>query len=102
MRSTVVHAITRLAAVSGALDCEPDIQPDFSGLNLYELPAVVLALINRGVREMDDIYIYLVDRKAPIEIEDLDEVLALYEGSNPSESLWKGGADGYRPLISIA
>lgn len=101
MHDIVIHAITRLSAVGGALDCEPSIRPDLSGLTRTDLPVVILALMNRRLRSSMEIFDYLAKRNAPFEIEDMEAALDLHDGRDPSEKLWRFDGERYRPLISV-
>lgn len=102
MNHTVIHAITRLGAISGALSCEHSIRPDLANLNHSDLPVVILALMGHGFCRVTDIFDYLDGHDSPFDLDDLTEVLFAHEGADPARHLWRRADHGsYYPLISV-
>ena len=107
MDDIVVSAITRLERVYGAVACEPDIRPDFSGLTRERLPIVVLALMNRGLRTAREIGEHLMSHGAPLDWEELLDVLAEHHAERHRvngfcRGLWRNDGQGvFTPHISV-
>lgn len=102
MNHTVIHAITRLGAINGALSCAHSIRPDMTNLNHSDFPVVILTLMGLGVRTVSEIFDYLDEHNAPFDLEDLTQVLFAHQGADPSCHLWRRADDGsYTPLISV-
>nr|WP_317893885.1 hypothetical protein [uncultured Sphingomonas sp.] len=100
--------VTRLGAVQGAFSCEPDISPDLSRLTRAMLPVVLLALMHRGLRSVDEFVNYLYDRGAMLYLEDVLEVLDEFRTrvrypDGTYDGLWRGDAfHGFIPNISVS
>lgn len=105
MQFDLGYILTHFDAVHGALSCEPDISPDLSRLTLAKLAVVLLALMNRGVRNVDEFRDYLDSHGAHVDLMDILKVLSEFgtktrHADGRFDGLWRGDAlHGFTPNI---
>jgi hypothetical protein len=107
MNYNLGYVLNRLGAVQGALSCEPDITPDLSCLAIDELPVVLLALMNLGLRSFEELAGYLTSHGAALDLEDLVAVLEQLQSTaryadGTYVGLWRGDiGTGFVPNVSV-
>ncbi len=100
--------VTRLGTFQAALSCEPDVRPNLSGLTFAKLPVILLALMNLGYCQFQELIDYLDEHGASFDLDEVFKVLyefrsAFRHRDGRFDGLWRGDVSiGFTPNISVS